>query len=180
MLSRHAFLCGATFAVLAAPLAGWAQQARKVQRVGIMLNVCATPQSATPSLPGALFQGCGNAAWWTDRTSRWRSAAPKAGTERFSVFAAELVNLRIDVLVAASTPGAIAAKRATSTIPIVMLSVSDPVGSNLVDSLGRPGGNVTGLSVLAPEPSAKRLDLLKQMLPRLSRVACYGIRPTTV
>jgi putative ABC transport system substrate-binding protein len=74
------------------------------------------------------------------------------------------------VLVAVSTPGAIAAKRATDTIPVVILSVSDPVGSKLVDSLARPGGNVTGLSILAPELSAKRLDLLKQTLPRLSRV----------
>jgi len=81
-----------------------------------------------------------------------------------------LVNLRVDVLVAVSTPGAIAAKQATDTIPIVMLSVSDPVGSKLVDSLARPGGNATGLSILAPELSAKRLDLLKQALPRLSRV----------
>jgi putative ABC transport system substrate-binding protein len=180
MLSRHAFLCGATFAVLAAPLAGWAQQARKVQRVGIMLNVCATPQSATPSLPGALFQGLRERGLVDGQHVALEIRCAEGRTERFSVFAAELVNLRVDVLVAASTPGAIAAKRATSTIPIVMLSVSDPVGSNLVDSLGRPGGNVTGLSVLAPEPSAKRLDLLKQMLPRLSRVACYGIRPTTV
>ena len=113
MLSRHAFLCGATFAVLAAPLAGWAQQARKVQRVGIMLNVCATPQSATPSLPGALFQGLRERGLVDGQHVALEIRCAEGRTERFSVFAAELVNLRVDVLVAASTPGAIAAKRAT-------------------------------------------------------------------
>src|SRR5207247_522315 len=92
-------------------------------------------------------------------------------TERFSAFAAELVNLRVDILIAASTPGAMAAKKATSTIPVVMVAVSDPVGSQLVASLARPGGNITGLSLLAPALSAKRLDLLTQALPPVSRVA---------
>lgn len=81
------------------------------------------------------------------------------------------MSLAVDVLVAASTPGAIAAKQATRTIPIVILAVSDPVASKLVDSLAHPGGNATGLSLLAPELSAKRLDLLKQTLPKLSQVA---------
>jgi putative ABC transport system substrate-binding protein len=91
-------------------------------------------------------------------------------TERFPALAAELVNLKVDVLVAAATPGALAAKQATGTIPIVMASVGDPVEVKLVQSLAHPGGNVTGLSLIAPQLAAKRLDLLKQALPRLSRV----------
>jgi len=92
-------------------------------------------------------------------------------TERFPALAAELVRLKVDALVVESTPAALAAKHASTTIPTVMLAVSDPVGVKLVDSLAHPGGNVTGLSILAPELSAKRLDLLKQTLPKVSRVA---------
>jgi len=91
-------------------------------------------------------------------------------TERFPALAAELANLKVDVLVAVSTPGALAAKQATSTIPIVMVSVGEPVEVKLVDSLAHPGGNVTGLSLIAPQLAAKRLDLLKQALPKLLRV----------
>ena len=169
-MDRRRFLLTCLSGALAAPLAAEAQRARKVQRVGVMLNVCATPQSGTSSLPEAFFQGFRERGLVDGQNVALEIRCAEGRTERFSVFAAELVNQRVDVLVAASTPGAIAAKRATSTIPIVMLSVSDPVGSNLVDSLARPGGNVTGLSVLAPQLSAKRLDLLKQMLPQLSRV----------
>jgi putative ABC transport system substrate-binding protein len=157
-------------AVLGEPLAVEAQQVRKVQRVGIMFNVCPTPQSTLPSLPDAFFQGLRDVGLVDGQNVALEIRCAEGRTERFSAFAEELVNLRVDVLVAVSTPGAIAAKQATDTIPIVMLSVSDPVGSKLVDSLARPGGNATGLSILAPELSAKRLDLLKQALPRLSRV----------
>ena len=91
-------------------------------------------------------------------------------TDRFAVLAAELVSVKVDVLIAVSTPGALAAKQTTSTIPIVMAAVGEPVEVKLVESLAHPGGNVTGLSLIAPELAAKRLDLLKQALPKLSRV----------
>jgi ABC-type uncharacterized transport system substrate-binding protein len=90
--------------------------------------------------------------------------------ERFPSLAAELVNLKVDVLVAQSTPAAIAAKQASSSVPIVMVVVGDPLGAKLIESLAHPGGNVSGLSLIAPELSAKRLDLFKQTLPKLSRV----------
>ena len=89
---------------------------------------------------------------------------------RLPVLARELVTLKVDVLVATSTPGALAAKQATSTIPIVMAAVGEPVEVGLVESLAHPGGNVTGLSLIAPQLAAKRLDLLKQAVPKLSRV----------
>ena len=90
---------------------------------------------------------------------------------RLADLAAELVELKVDVIVTNSTEPALAAKKTTKTIPIVFASVSDPVGAGLVTSLARPGGNVTGLTQFAPELSLKRLELLKEVMPRLSRVA---------
>src|SRR5439155_24601636 len=84
--------------------------------------------------------------------------------------AADLVRLKVDLIVVAGTPSVLAAKKATTTIPIVMASVGDPVGAGLVASLARPGGNVTGLSSLAPELITKRLEVLKDAVPRLSQV----------
>jgi putative ABC transport system substrate-binding protein len=92
-------------------------------------------------------------------------------TNRLADLAAELVQLKVDVIVANSTEPALAAKKTTKSIPIVFASVSDPVGAGLVTSLARPGGNVTGLTQFAPELSGKRLELLKEVMPRLSRVA---------
>jgi ABC-type uncharacterized transport system substrate-binding protein len=85
--------------------------------------------------------------------------------------AADLVRLKVDVIVATGTLAPLAAKRATSTIPIVMVNARDPLGSGLVPSLARPGGNVTGTSLMVPDLGGKRLELLKELLPRLARVA---------
>jgi len=92
-------------------------------------------------------------------------------SERLPALAAELVRLKVDVLLAWTTPAALAAKDATTTIPIVMMGVGDPVGSDLVASLARPGGNVTGLASLAPDLVGKQLEFLKDVLPTVSRVA---------
>ena len=94
--------------------------------------------------------------------------------DRLPALAAELVRLKVDVIVTGGPPSARAAKEATSTISIVMIQVGDPVGSGFVASLARPGGNITGLSGLAPELSGKRLELLKEIIPKLSRVAVFG------
>ena len=91
--------------------------------------------------------------------------------ERLPELAADLVRLKVDVIAAAGTLAPLAAKRATSTIPIVMTAAGDPLGSGLVASLARPGGNVTGMSLMAPDLGGKRLELLKEVLPRLARVA---------
>jgi putative ABC transport system substrate-binding protein len=91
--------------------------------------------------------------------------------ERLHEAAAELVGLNVDVIVALGTLGPLAAKRATTTIPIVMANAGDPLGSGLVASLARPGGNVTGMSLMAPDLGEKRLELLKEKIPRFSRVA---------
>jgi putative ABC transport system substrate-binding protein len=102
----------------------------------------------------------------------WRSA--EENFDRLPALAAELVRLKVDVIVTTSPTGTRAAKQATATIPIVMTNDSDPVGIGFVASLARPGGNITGLSTLAPELSGKRLELLKEIVPRLSRVAVFG------
>jgi len=99
----------------------------------------------------------------------WRFA--DGNTDRLRMFASELVALRVDVIVTVNTTAAEAAKQATSTIPIVAVRVADPVGSGLVASLARPGGNLTGLVSSPPDLSAKRLQLLKEVIPRLKRVA---------
>ena len=91
--------------------------------------------------------------------------------ERYSDLVADLVGLKVDVIFTSSTPGALAAKNATKTIPIVFTNVGDPVANGLVASLARPGGNITGFSTLAPELSGKGLELLKETIPKLSRVA---------
>jgi putative ABC transport system substrate-binding protein len=91
--------------------------------------------------------------------------------ERLSTVADELVRLKVDVVLTASTPAALAAKKATKTIPIVFYDVTDPVGSGLVDSLARPGGNITGVTNVAAVLAGKRLELLKETVPKLSRVA---------
>jgi putative ABC transport system substrate-binding protein len=101
-----------------------------------------------------------------------RSAEEKF--DRLPALAAELVRLKVDVIVTTSPTATRAAKEATVTIPIVMTNDSDPVGNGFVASLARPGGNITGLSTLAPEISGKQLELLKEIVPRLSRVAVLG------
>ena len=101
-------------------------------------------------------------------TIEYRFAEQK--NERLPELVADLVRLKVDLIVVISNPAALAAKGATTTIPIVMTSTTDPVGADLVASLARPGGNVTGLSGLATELNTKRLEVLKDAVPRLSRV----------
>jgi putative tryptophan/tyrosine transport system substrate-binding protein len=102
----------------------------------------------------------------------WRAAEEKL--DRLPVLAAELVRLKVDIIVTGGSAPTRAAKEATTTIPIVMIQDNDPVASGFVASLARPGGNITGLSTLAPELSGKRLELLKEIVPKLSRVAVFG------
>ena len=102
----------------------------------------------------------------------WRYAEGKF--DRLPAFAAELVRLKVDVIVTGGGPATRAAKEATVTIPIVMTNEGDPIGTGFVASLARPGGNITGLSTLRPEISGKQLELLKEIVPKLSRVAVFG------
>jgi putative tryptophan/tyrosine transport system substrate-binding protein len=102
----------------------------------------------------------------------WRSAEGKQ--DRLAALAAELVRLKVDIIITGGPPSTRAAKEATVTIPIVMGFDNDPIGNGFVASLARPGGNITGLATLAPEISGKQLELLKEIVARLSRVAVLG------
>jgi putative ABC transport system substrate-binding protein len=148
------------------PLAARAQQARLSPHIGVLLNAFSPREQA----PQAFLQGLRDAGYSVggDVVIEWRAA--HGDRSRLPELAADLVQRKVDVIVVDSTPGAQAAKNATSTIPIVLALVVDPVGSGLVASLQRPGGNVTGLSMMTPELAGKRLQLLKEAIPSLPRV----------
>jgi putative ABC transport system substrate-binding protein len=149
------------------PVAGEAQQAAKAPRIGFL----ATNLAASPHVLEAFLQGLRDLGYVEGRNLviEYRNAEGKS--ERFPALAAELVALKVDVIVAPAPQAALAAKQATRTLPIVFIGAGDPVGSGLVTSLARPGGNVTGLSMLTPELVGKVLELLKQAVPGVSRVA---------
>ncbi len=156
--------------VLTAPLAASAQQPAKVHRIGILGTVPPT----TPEVARvweALVKGLRELGYVEGQNIVIERRYSEGRQERLPELAAELVRLKVDVIVAAGTPPPHAAKRATTTIPIVMTNHADPVGSGLVASLARPGGNITGLSLLTPELVGKHLELLKEAIRRLSRVA---------
>jgi len=161
---RSFALCAMLFALCQSAEA----QQPKVPRVGY---VFATTSSADSDLLIAIRQGLRELGYVEGRNIALEVRWAEGRYERFPALVAELVHDRVDVLVVATTPIALAAKNATSTIPVVMVAVGDPVESGLVASLARPGGNLTGLSLLNPELHGKRLELLKEVLPRMSRVA---------
>ena len=164
MIGRRTFLTLVSGSLLAAPPAG-AQPSPKSARIGFL----ALASGPTPTMDISL--GLRELGWIEGQNLaidyRWA-----AGREdQLPALAAELVRSKVDVIVTSSTPAAFAAKRATTTIPIVATFVADPVGSGLVASLGRPGGNITGLSEVGQDTEAKRLELLKTTDPRIIRVA---------
>jgi ABC-type uncharacterized transport system substrate-binding protein len=148
-----------------------AQPATKIPRIGY-LN--ANFPSANPTRLEAFRQGLRELAYveGSNIVIEWRFAEGKL--DRIPALAAELVRLKVDIIVSSGPPSTRAAKKATATIPIVMGFDNDPVGNGFVASLARPGGNITGLASLAPELSGKRLELLKETIPKLSRVAVLG------
>src|SRR5215472_3559165 len=144
-----------------------AQQAGKIFRIGYLEQSTA---SGNVVLLEAFWQELRKLGWIEGKniTIEYRFAEQKP--ERIPELAAELVRLKVDLIVVAGLAPALAAKRATTNIPIVMASAGDPVAAGLVASLARPGGNVTGLSALAPELNTKRLEVLKDAVPKLYRV----------
>jgi len=168
-MDRRAFLGTLAGGVFVAPLAAEAQKSTKIWRIGLLTS--GSREGAGADVRTVPFsQGLRDLGYVEGRNVIVETRYAEGRVERFPSLAAELVDLKIDVLVAMSTPGALAAKQATSTIPIVMAAVGEPVEMKLVESLAHPGGNITGLSLSAPQLAAKRLDLIKQALPKLSRV----------
>ena len=164
MTTRRVFLGTLAGGLLAAPLAAVAQQAGKVARVGFLGTLL------SPTLE-AFTDGLRQLGWVEGQNLILERRFSEGRQERFRELASELVRLKVDVIVTSGTPASVAAKAATTTIPIVMAVVIDPVGSGLVASLARPGGNITGNSWLGSALSAKRLELLKEAVPKVSRVA---------
>jgi len=149
------------------PLAARAQPAVKRYTIGYLSAGSLALVEATAAFTDALRE----LGWVEGKNVAFERRYAENRLERLAEFAAELVHLNVDVIVAEGTLAPLAAKRVTSTIPIVMTVAGDPLGSGLVESLARPGGNVTGMSLMAPELGGKRLELLKELLPRLGRVA---------
>src|SRR5437762_14366660 len=158
----------ALLALGAAPLAAEAQQAAKVARIGFL----SVGLAASPDRRDAFLQGLRDLGYVEGRNVAIEYRDAEGKVERVPALAAELVALKVDVIVVpGSTRVTLAAMQATKTIPIVFTNVGDPVESGLVASLALPGGNVTGLSSLGPERVGKRLELLKQAVPGVDRVA---------
>jgi putative ABC transport system substrate-binding protein len=170
---RKAGVLSILFAVmlLAVAVIADAQQTRKIPRIGF-LN--ATSPSAISDRIESFRQGLRELGYVEGKNIVVEYRHAEGKQDRLKELADELVRLRVQVIVAGGTTSAQAAKSATKTLPIVITNVSDPVALGFAVSLSRPGGNVTGLSTLAPELSGKRLELLKEIVPKLSRVTVVG------
>ena len=155
--------------LLTAPPAANAQQQGKVPRIGVLLP--GSPEPEYERRLDAFRQGLRELGYIDTQNIRLEYRWAHAHYEHLADLVAELLRLQVDVLVIDSNRAGFAAKRATSTLPIVLALSADPVGSGLVESLARPGGNITGMSTMHPELGAKRLELLKDMVPTAVRVA---------
>jgi putative tryptophan/tyrosine transport system substrate-binding protein len=144
-----------------------AEQAGKVARIGYLDP---STESAAADFLDGVRKDLSKLGWIEKKNIAIEYRFAEQNVDRLSELAAELVNQKVDLIVVGTGPAPVAAKKATSTIPIVMRSSVDPVGAGLVASLARPGGNITGFSGLSPELNTKRLEILKDAIPRLSRV----------
>jgi len=176
MNQRRRLLLVAGASALAAPFGAFAQPQGKIPRVGY-LSTRSRPVSLDSGNSGAFLQGMRELGYFEDRnlTIEWRFTEGRP--ELLPVLAADLARLKVDVIVTSPTPTTQAAQKATTTIPIVMVSVADPVDSGLVKSLAHPGGNITGVSNISTEVIPKQLEMLLGMVPKLSRVAVL-LNPT--
>jgi putative tryptophan/tyrosine transport system substrate-binding protein len=165
-MRRREFIRLVGGAAAAWPLAARAQQAGSRYTVGTL-----TAGNDNAALNTVLVAALRELGWVEGKNVVFEHRYADNRLERLPGLAADLVRLKVDVIAAAGTLAPLAAKQASSTIPIVMTAAGDPLGSGLVASLARPGGNVTGMSLMAPDLGGKRLELLKEVLPRLARVA---------
>ncbi len=165
-MDRRVFIDAMTASMVAAPLVAIAQNSAMVRRIGILTTDSPETQ-ATLDLTYARLRALG---WVEGQNLRVERRYASGKVELLRPFAEELVRLKVEIIGTLGTPAALAAKNATKTIPIVIWSAGDAVGTGLVASLARPGGNVTGFSFLTPEIEAKRVELLRELVPGLLRV----------
>jgi putative tryptophan/tyrosine transport system substrate-binding protein len=168
-MRRREFIALLAGTAAAWPLAARGQQAAKT--IGLLGAVSASQQSPWTD---AFLQRLRELGWIEGRTVSIAYRWSEGSNERAAEMAAELVRLKVDVIVTSGTPIVLAAKRATATVPIVFATAADPVGSGLVASLPRPGANITGLSLQSPDLSGKRLELLREVVPGLQRLAAIA------
>jgi putative ABC transport system substrate-binding protein len=163
-MDRRRFLLTSLAGALAGPLGALAQQGGKVYRIGALWT--------NPDARGedVLRQGLRDLGWVEGQNVILERRYAEGRNERHPAHAAELVRLQPDLIITVGTPATLAAKEATTTIPIVFILVADPVGSNLVGSLARPGGNITGIAGSGPQIFGKYVELLREAVPSLSRV----------
>lgn len=166
-MNRRAFIATA-IAILVAPLAAEAQQSAKVPRIGFLGNSTAALEA---NLVGPFREGLRDLGYVEGRNILIEYRWAEGRYDRFPALIAELIALKVEVIVTAGTPASLAVKEAKTSIPLVMVAVGDPVGSGLVASLARPGGTFTGLVSIAPDLEGKRLELLTEVVPKLSHVA---------
>jgi putative ABC transport system substrate-binding protein len=177
-VQRRAFIGGVAAAAALGPRVAYAQTPAKARRIGLLMT---TTPAAAAHIVVAFADGLRELGHVEGKNVLFEYRWAAGDRERFAEMAADLVRQHVDVLVASSQAAALAAQRATRTIPIVMVNASDPVEAGLVVSLARPGGNVTGLSeYLTREIRAKQLQLLKEALPKMSWVAVLHSAATTV
>lgn len=178
-LRRRQFLL-AMVALLAAPLRSWPQRQAPLRKIAVLTSEGALQPDCTMTPPSAVWGGfleeLSSYGYTHGQTVVLHCRSAGGKYQQLDELAAELVKLRPAVIVAAAAPASLAAKRATSTIPIVSVYTADPVGLGLVSSLARPRGNITGLSALASDYIARSLQLLKELAPQTSRVGVLGQR----
>jgi putative ABC transport system substrate-binding protein len=165
-MDRRTFLAALAGGLVAAPFAAGAQQAPTVRRIGVLLY-----DGAPPGLLEMFREGLQKLGYVEGQNISLELRDAGGKREQLGILADELVRLKVETILAVNTPAALAVKKATSTIPIVITRIADPVRSGLVASLARPGGNVTGLSFQQPEEAAKRIELFREIVPGLSRLA---------
>ncbi len=167
-MKRRKFLGALGVAAFMGPLAVRAQQSGKLPTIGFLgANTASSQRPSTDAFVRRLSE----LGWIDGRTVAIEYRWAEGRFDRAPALAAELIQLKVDVLVTHATPNVVAAKQATSVIPIVFAAVGDPVGTGLVESLSRPGGNVTGLSLQSTDLAGKRLQLMREFIPNLGRIA---------
>jgi putative ABC transport system substrate-binding protein len=170
-IRRREFIATLGGATAAWPLAAHAQQSAKLPKIGLLGST--TPSIESKRVSG-FVQRLSELGWIEGRNIAIEYRWAEGRNERFTEIATEFARLGVDVIVTQGTAAILAAKQATSVIPIVFAAANDPVGTGLVTSLARPGLNVTGLSIQAPEVAAKRLELLREVVPGLTKLAIMG------
>jgi len=167
-IGRIGFTLTLALGILLGPLAAQAQQTGKPYRIGFLGNSTAALEA---NLVGPFRAGLRDLGYVEGRNVLIEYRWTEGKYERFPALIGDLVALKVDVIVTAGTPATLAVKKATTSIPLVMVAVGDPVGTGIVPSLSRPGGNITGLTSISTEMDGKRLELLREVIPNVSHIA---------